>query len=869
MRRLRLASPSFCALLSSLAAAPLLAGCSGTEEEPQAIKAACGGETFAFELGDPAGHADPFGAKAAGQARAARLSSLDGVAQPAHGRQQIAPGDFVLANDKIAVFIEDKGMSDGYARFGGEILALDVVGDDGRPRGLSRYGETLTGLSIEMIDPSSVTVLKDGSDGGEAVVRVVGKLSKIPFMGGPLAYLFPTTFELEAAYDYVLKPGESVVHMRVGVVNGTEEPVDFGVGRPDPDELLGFFQSSNSQLVTQEFGYAEPKGKVAWVGWDGGPLSFAWRSATGPLAYGLSVSGFSLFYGPGFVSDACSAKTVDRSEIIVGGPEYDGLREAVRAASGEAAWREVTGHVKDAFGKGVADAWLHVVGADGGYQSRTKTGADGSFVVHVPPGAAVTLVPQKTGYATHAGFGLGAAESTAEIALDPDGVLHVAAKDPNGKAIPVRVQVIPKDAPLETPEAYGVVDEVNGRVHQAFAMNGEASLVVTPGVFRVIVSRGYEWELVDQEVTVTAGETLELPVTLVHSVDTTGVMCADFHIHSQFSADSDDRIEKKVTSAIADGLDIPISSEHEWVADFQPIIEKLGLTSWAFGMASEELTTFTWGHFGVVPINPDPTKPNNGAVDWIGKDPAQVFAAVHALPEKPALIVNHPSGGGFGAYFSAAGFDRKTGKGRDGFWSDDFDAIEVYNSSDLEENRDGSLADWFVMLENGMKVWSVGSSDSHHVRTSPVGYPRTCIRFGHDDPKSLTKEDVRDRVKSGESTISGGLFMTVAGPNGEGPGGTVKATGGTATFTITIEAPSYLNADTLETIVNGKTVSTEPLLPLGGGPSKKFVNQVTVNLDASRPRNWVLFHAKGEGDLSPLHPGKRPFAASNPIFLEP
>jgi len=77
-----------------------------------------------------------------------------------------------------------------------------------------------------------------------------------------------------------------------------------------------------------------------------------------------------------------------------------------------------------------------------------------------------------------------------------------------------------------------------------------------------------------------------------------------------------------------------------------------------------------------------------------------------------------------------------------------------------------------------------------------------------------------------------------------------------------------IDADTLETIVNGATVSVEPLLPLGGGPSKKFVNQVTVDVDPKAPRTWVVFHAKGETDLAPLHPGRRPFAVSNPVFLK-
>jgi len=872
MRRLSASSfvaPKIPLVVLCLLAAPLLGACSGTEKE-EPTPAGCALANASFPAGDPAGHSDPFGAKAVGQARAGRLSSLEGVAQPAHGRQHIDAGDFVLANDKIAVFIEDKGPSDGYARFGGEILGIDKIGDDGKPMGLSRYVETLFGLSIEMINPTSVSVLKDGSDGGEAVVRVAGKLEGIPFMQGPLASLFPRTYGLQAAYDFVLRPGEERLTMRMGIINPGEEEANFGVGRLASDELFGFFQYNASQLVTPTTGFGEPSGKVDWVGFDGGPWNFALRVPEEQLTFGVTMSGFALFYGGGFIADACSESMVDRAEIIAGGPDYDGLREAVRRVSGEAPWREVTGILTDDGGGKAAEAYVHVLDAKGEYLSRARTAADGTFKVHVPPGVPVTLVPQPKRLPPEPGFAIGPDETTAEIALDPHGTLSVVAQDEaTGVALPVRVQVIP-EAPFEgTPEAFGVPDQVNGRLYQEFAMAGTAKLAVPPGNHRVIVSRGYEWELSDQVVSVAAGQTLEVPVKLLRSVDSTNYMCADFHIHSALSADSNDPVEFKVRGAIADGLDIPVSSEHEWVADFQPVIQKLGLTKWAFGMASEELTTFTWGHFGVVPMTPDAKKPNMGAVDWIGRDPAAVFGLVRALPDNPVLIVNHPRGGGFQAYFDAAEYNRAAGKGRDGFWSDDFDAIEVFNDSDFEKNRDEAVADWVSMLNAGMKMWAVGSSDSHHLRGSPVGYPRTCLYTGHDDPEKLDKTVVRDAVATGATTISGGLFMTVAGPNGEMPGETVKAAAdGTVTFTITVQAPSFMGADALETIVNGQSLGMEPLMPLGGGPGKKFVNQVKVPLDGASPRNWVVFHARGESDLAPLHPGRKPFAVSNPFFLE-
>ena len=44
---------------------------------------------------------------------------------------------------------------------------------------------------------------------------------------------------------------------------------------------------------------------------------------------------------------------------------------------------------------------------------------------------------------------------------------------------------------------------------------------------RVIVSRGYEYELVDTEVTVSAGQTVQVLASLERSVDAPGALSAD------------------------------------------------------------------------------------------------------------------------------------------------------------------------------------------------------------------------------------------------------------------------------------------------------------------------------------------------------
>ena len=846
-------------------------GGSGSGTTTTTSSATCSLPEAPFELGDADGHPDPYGAKAAGQARAGRIATEDDIVQPAHGRQKTHVGDFVLANDRIAVTIEDKGLSDGYARFGGEILAIDAVGKDGRPMGLSYYNETLLGLSVEMVNPTSVAVLKDGSDGGEAIVRVAGVTQPIPFLEGPIGALFPDRYGIETALDYVLKPGWDKVLLRMTVVHRGAEQIDFGLNKPTKDELFGMFHYSRSQMFSPQSGFSSAKGLVDWVGFDSGPSAFAFRVPDGKLEYGVEQSGFALYWGPGFVADPCTITTHDHAEVVFALGGIDAVAEAVRKDAGEDPWRVITGTLTDGVGAPVADAYVHELAADGAYLSRARTAADGTFTLHAPPKQAVSLVPQKKGYKTPSATPVAADATSAPLVFEPNATVHVKAIDPStNEALPVRIQVIPKDAPPATPESWGVYDEVNGRVHQEFAVTGDAALTVPAGQHHIIVSRGYEYELYETDVTAGFGETVEVVAPLTRSVDTVGRMCADFHIHSWNSADSDDPVEYKVRGAIADGLDIPVSSEHEWVIDFQPIVEQLGMEKWAHGIASEELTTFAWGHFGVVPLDPKDDKVNRGAVEWIGSTPGETFDRVRSQVEDPALIVNHPRGSGFGGYFSAAKYDRETGlSNAPDMWSTNFDAIEVFNDSDFEKNRDASVADWFSLLNHKHRFTAVGSSDSHHLRTSPVGYPRTCLWFGHDDPTKVTGAAVRDAIRSGDATISGGLFMTVMGPNGEHPGSEAIVSSGTdAMFTVTVEAPSWILADTLETIVNGQTISTEPLVPVGGGPSNRYENIVAVKLDPEKAINWVVFHAKGSGDLAPLHPGRRPFAVSNPTYVK-
>src|SRR5690606_12833745 len=96
-----------------------------------------------FATGDADGHAEPLGAPA-GQARAGRL---DASALPVDrtGLGTWEAGDFVLANDRVALIVEDAGDSDLYDPFGGRPVGIARV-EGGALVDAGDYNEVILGF---------------------------------------------------------------------------------------------------------------------------------------------------------------------------------------------------------------------------------------------------------------------------------------------------------------------------------------------------------------------------------------------------------------------------------------------------------------------------------------------------------------------------------------------------------------------------------------------------------------------------------------------------------------------------------------------------------------------------------------------------
>jgi hypothetical protein len=299
-------------------------------------------------------------------------------------------------------------------------------------------------------------------------------------------------------------------------------------------------------------------------------------------------------------------------------------------------------------------------------------------------------------------------------------------------------------------------------------------------------------------------------------------------------------------------------------------------------MGSIELTSMEiWGHMGVFPLVPDPTAINAGAPKWqtfptaeapttefATLSPPKVFDAVRARPEAPLVIINHPRGGA--NYFDYVGFDPATGLADvESEWDTKFTLVEVFNDSDWLANRSGTVADWLGLLRSGRKVFAVGSSDSHGFATSPVGYPRTCMPLGTDDPRQLTVNQVRDTLGAGHATVSGGIYVT-ARLGTAGPGDTVTGAGSPMQVDVTIRAATWVDVTAIEVIVDGLTVDTIPIMPGDTSPTDPTIRySKKIAIQTAATGGFTVIAAYGSSPLEPVHPGRIPFGVTNPIFVAP
>lgn len=854
----------------------VLAACGDDDGDPDAPDDGMTCElAVALEDGAAPGHPAPL-LSSAGEARAGRVTAEMLPADPT-GLLLWRAGDYVLANDKVALVIEDVGDSDLYDPWGGRPVGIARV-QGGAMVEPSPFGEVflLTGRSSVVTEV--VSIVADGSESGAATIRARGKLSPTPFFESITSGVFPDAFtDMEVAIDYTLQPDSDHVDITLTYLSPRLEPTEV------PALFHGSMFADRMPAFVPGQGFTDQFSETPYVAFTmDRATGWAYIPANSTLETGIATGGFIGAFGAGFTIAGCTTTVHEHAQVVIGGPGTDGIVAAAARTRGEEL-RTISGTVV----RGPAlinNVNVHVVeAATGAYLTRARTNVNGMFVAHVPPDVDVKLVATNRGEP----FGrldVGATEiGPFTVDMPPIGTIRVVVRDERAVGVPARIQVFPgAGQTVETvPANYGEPD-LGGRLQTVFAVAGDVTLPTPPGTWRVVASRGYEFEIGESTVAVPAGDLVQVPLVVEHTVPSPTELCGDFHIHTWRSSDSGDDAVEKVRQALADGLDLPVRSEHEWVEDFSAEIARLNAQPYMAGFGSVELTSFeTWGHMGVFPLVADPAQRNNGAPQWQRfptaaapdapfetMQPPAVFDMVRARAEQPLVIINHPRGGV--NYFEYVGYDPATGMAeQSAAWDTRFTLLEVFNDSGWRQNRDEVVEDWFGLLRAGRKVFAVGSSDSHRLSSSPVGYPRTCIQLGTDDPRAVTKEQVRDALGAGHAAINGGISV-IARIAGKGPGETTTGAGNPQQVAIIVRAPQWVDVDAFDVVVDGETVDTIPVMPEDADPDDPATRWTgVVDIATAAAGSFVVVAAYGDRALEPVHPGRMPFGVTNPIFVEP
>jgi len=240
---------------------------------------------------------------------------------------------------------------------------------------------------------------------------------------------------------------------------------------------------------------------------------------------------------------------------------------------------------------------------------------------------------------------------------------------------------------------------------------GKGVLTLRPGHYTLYFSRGFEYDIQTVEVDAKAGDIGLAGATLTRVVDTTGWISVDPHLHGLDSIDSNEELDNRLLSIAGEGLEVPIATDHNYITDYAPYIERLGLQRWVKSFIGIEFTTLEVGHFNAFPLARDLTPTTHGSFSWFGRPPQELFDELHARgaygPDNTLIVQNHPRDQMQGTFYefglsnldfkpySRSMSDRLAGPSGPAFYDKDghstfslgFDLIEVLNGKLSHEIR--------------------------------------------------------------------------------------------------------------------------------------------------------------------------------------
>lgn len=810
-------------------------------------------------------------------------------------------GDFLLENDRVRVVIQQPTRSIAPIAYGGTIIDADLKRSDGVGRDV--FGKLgLVYAFGRTANHTKVEILNDGSIGGYAVIAATGQDTVVDYVNvknvigsflGDVQLVrdpeVPLPFTITTYY--VLSPGETRVRVLSAFCNGGKETVTMQVG--DIVEQGGVSELFNPDGCTNGVGakdcLVDPS---TWFGYQAEGVAYGYRAyeftntkkpATNALLY---ISGVAAVLAAG-ENQAGLLSWVDENATrrpgtfgVLAGDKRVFLRDffvgkdlgeitSTMLALDAAPKSRLTVTAQKADGTPAPGARITIKGAESGrMQTLAVADAQGVAKLDLKPG----------NYLVGAGLQGAAIEALKAVSLPSAGTAEVTVKygatrtltvevrDPFARALSSKVLVRCANAPC-SPQVidyrpYVDVDSVPSDLAAIVHVgaDGRAAIPLPPGEYEVMVTRGMEFSAFPDTFP-TRGQAVDLrtadqtvSATLAQVIDSTGWMSADLHVHAVGSPDSAVGDATRAISFAAEGVDVLVSTDHDYVTDYAPVIEQLQLGSQMTSMIGCEVTPFDYGHHNTWPVQKQDAIAG-GAFDWAGGDGpslrlGQLYEGLRARDPGVLVQMNHPRGAPGGA-LTMMKVDTETGASHADpadfrmdpapgatamdtkLYSNDYDALEVMNGTSAST---AVLNDWMTFMSRGWLKVATGVSDTHYLNRVVGGYGRTWVKLGVDQPAQFTSTGFAQAMRQRKAVFSSGPFITMTARrvvNGT-PTGPVFEVGDTVTgggeleLTVDVQAPEWMQFDAVEVHTHatgrGSTngVGNDTLLPAQASLRKTF-----------------------------------------------
>lgn len=459
----------------------------------------------------------------------------------------------------------------------------------------------------------------------------------------------------------------------------------------------------------------------------------------------------------------------------------------------------------------------------------------------------------------------------------PHGNLKVKIRNSRGEFIPGKVTFIGLE-PFKSPYFKPENPVESGRDWERFKNSiyppedgQEVKLPV--GTYLLSASRGPEYSLDQKVVEVLKGQHQEIVFVIDKVVDTSNLLSLDLHLHTQNSLDGALLLPERIKSVIAEGVDVAVATDHNYITNYYPVLKKLGLNKHLAVIPGNEVTHNGVIHFNTYPLKANPEQENNGALIPLAKEASLLFKDSRQKDPHTILQINHPRAGHLG-YFNNYFLDEESAAYVLNTFDFSFDVLEVVNGPYRYNSNRVAVEDWLHLLNRGYYFPLVGSSDSHATDTEEPGYARTYIYYKGEKGDKLDWAAVMESLRKGRSFASTGPILEFKINDKYTSGDSFTAERERIHISLVVRSAPWIAVDEVRIIINGERKMTMPVR-VKEKRIEKLSKEISLKLKCD---SYLAVEVLGKKSLYPVVqcPSKNgdlddavlPYALTNPVFID-